>query len=627
MMRSMSVLAQILDHLRLGADIPAELLEDLSSEDRLALKNFELEYREQVRLQASSLLLLHTASELTGGRDRQKMLRDIVHSARSVIGSDIGYISINDEQSQKTRILMTSGVLTDGFKNISMPLGTGILGLVASRDGAAWTHDHASDPVVTHIPEVDVAVQGEGIHGILGAPMQVKGQLIGALLVGDRTPRNYTRSEVMILTALASLAAVALETIQLIDDLHRSVRQLEESERAQEQHIRDMEALAKADERLLEALMDGARLRSVHRILKEILDAPVAIWRGNELLESVHPMDDAPPDEPTCARYVELLKESTAQGSVQVDKEAGLTALSIDVDHRHLGGIGIGRALTDAECRILHRAAASLAILLLFREALATAETRQVDDLMRKLMEGRGSKEDIARLKRIMHMPAEHTQVQVGILLWEERNTGGRLSRSMIREELPPHSLVLLHEDHMCLLIANPDDQDNADPEVLEALLSRYGKEYGLYCGLSATHFSSGPFALAHRDAHLFANAARSLKLPTRIATATTTGSIGLLIGAQGSLITNIIDTCLGPLLGYDQRTGSELVETASAYLDQDRSVRMTARALFVHENTIRQRLNRIAELLGEDWCHGHRSLDMHVALRAHLLSQNAAKD
>lgn len=620
MMKAMSVLAEILDHLRQGAEIPAKLLENLSPEDRLALKNFELEYREQVRLQASSLLLLHTASELTGGRDRQKMLRDIVHSARSVIGSDIGYISINDEEAQKTRILMTSGVLTDGFKNISMPLGTGILGLVASRDGAAWTHDHASDPAVTHIPEVDVAVQGEGIHGILGAPMQVKGQLIGALLVGDRTPRNYTRSEVMILTALASLAAVALETIQLIDDLHRSVRQLEESDRIQEQHIRDMEALAKADERLLEALMDGARLRSVHRILKEILDAPVAIWRGRELLESTHPMDDSPPDEATCRRYEELLAESTAQGAVQVDPDADLTALSIDVDHRHLGGIGIGRALSEAECRILHRAAASLAILLLFREALATAETRQVDDLMRKLMDGRGSKEDIARLKRIMQMPADSSRVQVGILLWDERSGSSRLSRSAVKEELPPHSLVLSHEDHICVLISKPGENEIADPTVMESLLHRHGAEYGLYCGLSATKFSSETFATAHRDAYLFAQSARSLRLPTRISTATNTGSIGLLIGSHGSLIADIIDTTLGPLLEYDQRTGAELVETASAYLDQDRSVRATAKHLFVHENTIRQRLGRIAELLGSDWCHGHRSLDMHVALRAHLL-------
>lgn len=626
MMRSMSVFAQILDRLRLGADIPANLLEELSPEDRLALKNFELEYREQVRLQASSLLLLHTASELTGGRDRQKMLRDIVHSARSVIGSDIGYISINDEQAQKTRILMTSGVLTDGFKNISMPLGTGILGLVASRDGAAWTHDHASDPAVTHIPEVDVAVQGEGIHGILGAPMQVNGQLIGALLVGDRTPRNYTRSEVMILTALASLAAVALETIQLIDDLHKSVRQLEESDRIQEQHIRDMEALAKADERLLEALIDGARLRSVHRILREILKAPVAIWSGRELLEGVHPMDDSPPDEATRSRYEELLVNSTAQGAVQVDQDANLTALSIDVDHRHLGGIGIGRALSEAECRILHRAAASLAILLLFREALATAETRQVDDLMRKLMDGRGSKEDIARLKRIMHMPAESSRIQVGILLWDERSDSGRISRSLVREELPPHSLVLTHDDHMCVLISKPGEDENADPRVLQSLLNSHGSEYGLYCGLSAMNFSSETFATAHRDAYLFAKAARSLRLSSRISTATNTGSIGLLIGAQGSLIEDIVATTLGPLLEYDQRTGAELTETASSYLDQDRSVRATARHLFVHENTIRQRLARIADLLGEDWCHGHRSLDMHVALRAHLLSQKTTK-
>ncbi|MDO5627622.1 MAG: helix-turn-helix domain-containing protein [Mobilicoccus sp.] len=46
---------------------------------------------------------------------------------------------------------------------------------------------------------------------------------------------------------------------------------------------------------------------------------------------------------------------------------------------------------------------------------------------------------------------------------------------------------------------------------------------------------------------------------------------------------------------------GGELLVTATAYLEQGRALEATARALFVHANTVRYRLGRIAETVGLD--------------------------
>jgi hypothetical protein len=54
-------------------------------------------------------------------------------------------------------------------------------------------------------------------------------------------------------------------------------------------------------------------------------------------------------------------------------------------------------------------------------------------------------------------------------------------------------------------------------------------------------------------------------------------------------------------LVELDRTRGSELFRTLETYLDERGSVRRAADALFVHRNTLRQRLRRIREVIGID--------------------------
>jgi DNA-binding PucR family transcriptional regulator len=57
------------------------------------------------------------------------------------------------------------------------------------------------------------------------------------------------------------------------------------------------------------------------------------------------------------------------------------------------------------------------------------------------------------------------------------------------------------------------------------------------------------------------------------------------------------------------------LLETASVYLEHGGALESTARALFVHANTVRYRLGRIAELTGYDLTHAREAHTVAVAL------------
>ena len=75
------------------------------------------------------------------------------------------------------------------------------------------------------------------------------------------------------------------------------------------------------------------------------------------------------------------------------------------------------------------------------------------------------------------------------------------------------------------------------------------------------------------------------------------------------------IETAIGPLLAYDAQHRTALVESLDAYL-ATRKVAVAARRLFVHTNTLTNRLERIAEILGPFIDDPDRCLTLGLALR-----------
>jgi len=76
----------------------------------------------------------------------------------------------------------------------------------------------------------------------------------------------------------------------------------------------------------------------------------------------------------------------------------------------------------------------------------------------------------------------------------------------------------------------------------------------------------------------------------------------------------------LGDLLEYDQEHDTELVRTLQVLFDENTNISQTARALYVHRNTLNYRLQRIAEISGYDLNDAETRLTLQLALRLHQL-------
>lgn len=159
----------------------------------------------------------------------------------------------------------------------------------------------------------------------------------------------------------------------------------------------------------------------------------------------------------------------------------------------------------------------------------------------------------------------------------------------------------------------------DAAPELRARLMPLLAEQAWFGGAAVAANLASAP--IAHEEASGIAEAMRALDRPGLLAGAAEAGIAGLLLH-NGDTATGrrFLDAQLGPV--GDGPRGDALLLTALAYLDEHGAVNETAKALHLHPNTVRQRLERLDATLGESWREGARRLDIHVALRLWQLSR-----
>lgn len=96
-------------------------------------------------------------------------------------------------------------------------------------------------------------------------------------------------------------------------------------------------------------------------------------------------------------------------------------------------------------------------------------------------------------------------------------------------------------------------------------------------------------------------------------------GPYCFVVGRPRSEIRGFVERVLGPL-ETDRERHEDLALTLESYLESHGSLNEVARRLFLHRNTVRQRLRRIAEITGADLA----DADARLALQLAMLGRRA---
>ena len=372
----------------LYADAPREaydeLLERLGEaavdQHALAMQVRERMARHRGR-EAELSALYDTANDLTAIRDLDTILTAIVRRARQLLHADMTYLSLNDEAEGASYMKVTDGALTPEFRELRLPLGTGLLGLVAQSGAPYFTEDYQSDERFVHREFIDSAVAGEGIRAILGVPLVVEGHVIGALLAVHRTVRPFPSGEVTLLTSFAAHAAVALENARLFDSAREAVVSADRANRLLRARSESVERAAQSHDRLTDVLLHGGGATGIADVLGEVLGGRVSVY--DEELRPVAGADDEPAG---LAGAIEAARRSGRS----VEIEPGTYVAVAAAGEEHLGTLVVhGVPLEQAERRTLERGAIVTALVLLFGRTEAEAEERVRGELLTDVLSGR----------------------------------------------------------------------------------------------------------------------------------------------------------------------------------------------------------------------------------------------
>jgi hypothetical protein len=166
---------------------------------------------------------------------------------------------------------------------------------------------------------------------------------------------------------------------------------------------------------------------------------------------------------------------------------------------------------------------------------------------------------------------------------------------------LAPHSAVEAGPGPVRALLSFARAREVRSDELLTRV-RELGQRAGAAIGLSEFRRSPAEAAGAYREARDATTIARALLPEGGAIDYSRVGAYRYLVQiAAGDAPRDRMRTAVDRLIEYDRRRSTSLLDTLERYLSERRSVIESARELYIHPNTLRQRLARIEELTGLD--------------------------
>jgi len=180
-------LEEILQHLEGLGEGVSEL--DLEALREAATQLHDARGVDRQRLRGM-IVLDASAADLAGLLDLDDALAAVCRRSRSLLGTDVAYITLIDTVRGDTYVNATDGITSAAFRQMRLALGIGLGGLVA-RDGVPTsTSDYAADDRFAHSKDIDSRVVTEGLRAIAGESTKERRRETEGTGEGNVTPRG-----------------------------------------------------------------------------------------------------------------------------------------------------------------------------------------------------------------------------------------------------------------------------------------------------------------------------------------------------------------------------------------------------------------------------------------------------
>lgn len=581
---------------------PESVLKDLEQARGLALRVHRAQL-EQIRRERELAALYETARDLAALKDVDDVLEAIVARVRTLLGSDVSYLSLNDDERGGTYMRVTNGIHSQVFKDCRMDFGDGLGGLVAQTATPYWTDNYFHDSRFQHTPSIDHAVETERLTAILGVPLQLGRHVIGVLFAANRTPRAFSREDVNLLVSLAAHAAVAIDSARLLSDTRAALDDLRSTSSLLERHAASIERAFDAHDRLAAVVVGGGSVEDVVYETRQVIGSHIVVVDADDnILVSTQP-----------AAEIDEAFRAVAECCIRENRpifQSNLFAVPV------AGGASGSGCLVmvseeepdDATRRILERAATVTALLLVVRRSVADTESRLRGDLLADVLTSDATGEALRERARLLGVDLDGAHAVAVVDVASDRS---RAARAVEHLALKEQGLSAVVGQRVVVVLPG------TDPDVLGAKVFQHLRagDHEVTVGSAGPAISPESLPAVYEEALRCVDALVALGRRGDVSSARGLGFVGLLLGGRGE-VGEFVEGQLGPVLAYDERRGTDLIQTMEEYFAHGHHLASTAAALHVHPNTVIQRLDRVTQLLERDWRQPALLLEVQLALR-----------
>lgn len=549
------------------------------------------ESHELVRRQRELASLYATAKSLTALGELDDVLQSIVRHAHDLMGTDFTYLSLVADGRLSARA--AEGTISAAFLSATIPAGVGLGGKVLATRRPQWVRNYAASTLIDHDAGFDRLVGTEDLVALLGVPLVIRDEVVGALFAAYRSERSFHAGEIALLSAFADHAAVALDNARLYEESRTALQDLQVAYRRIEEHVAVVERAQAIHEALTGVVLEGGTPDDVAQLLAEQLGGTVTVL-------------DAPGHR--SGRVTTSVEDGVARSVAPIqagDSRLGALAWS------RPAGPGVSE---DMDLRTLERATHILGLLILKERAVAEASERLSGELLTELLVG-GPGISPAPRARTRARGIDADRLNLVLVADSASLSSADLLRHLHDIARDRAGLAGEHLGRATMIVPSSDD-DRTVEEVHKRLRRSLGGPVAVVGERAAGHDWSRAFSLTSRCAAVM----RAIGHTDRGVTTGRYALFAMVFDADRAReLDRFLSTSVGPLADYDQRRGTDLVGTLSAYYDHRANVAATARALHVHVNTLLKRLDRVSDVLGADW-RTENDLELQLGLRLHRL-------
>jgi GAF domain-containing protein len=515
-------------------------------------------------------ILYEIISTVGSSLDLEEVLANVVGLLSDASAVHACFVYLLDETGDRLVLRAASDPYTGAVGEIELERGEGIAWWAAEHKEPAFTQNAMADPRNKFVPELE----DEKFQSLLSVPIVARdGSVIGVISLHTEAPREFTEAEVEVLASSASLVAGAIENARLYEETRRRIGELE--------HLTELaETLTRAQS------------------LDDLLPAVAA--RGLELLRAsachVYLLD--PGSE-------ELRLRASAPAGAEAREEIKLQSLGPQLARSGRSASVAVPLVADDELLGLLTAKGTSEVELARGAANQTAVALKKIELIERLTEKNLIKDFFEQLAR-------------GSALGDVEGRAARLGcdldqRYLVVAATPPDDAV-----EKALAAAAPgslfDRRDDSirgllrvGPSGPERLLERVQETHAGLDGAVSIGVSNVCQGVASFQAG-FEEAQHALVGATVVR-----GKPGLMtyeeLGPYKYLLRMPFDAgtrdahrdAVMRIAAYDEQRQTSLLRTLEEFLRRRGNISATAEALYIHPNTLRQRLRRIQELSGLD--------------------------